>query len=85
MFVPLFLADGRKHMAKFRTYWTYSIACLVVWALLLILVAARATNHTIHNVLLVFAGWAIAWVSTTIARFVYPPPKRWLQAKPPAS
>jgi hypothetical protein len=27
---------------------------------------------------LVFGGWVIAWVSGTIARFVYPPPDRWL-------
>jgi hypothetical protein len=27
--------------------------------------------------LLVFGGWWICWVSATIARYVYPPPKRW--------
>src|SRR5205823_332661 len=27
--------------------------------------------------LLVFFGFCIGWVSTTIARYVYPPPKRW--------
>jgi hypothetical protein len=26
---------------------------------------------------LVFFGFCIGWVSTTIARYVYPPPKRW--------
>ena len=25
----------------------------------------------------VFGGFAIAWVSGTIARYVYPPPARW--------
>jgi hypothetical protein len=29
-----------------------------------------------HNILLVFAGFAIGWVSATIARYVYPPPKK---------
>jgi hypothetical protein len=27
--------------------------------------------------LLVFYGFCIGWVSTTIARYIYPPPKRW--------
>ena len=27
--------------------------------------------------LLVFSGFGICWVSATIARYVYPPPKRW--------
>jgi hypothetical protein len=71
-------------MVKYRNYCAYSIGCFVVWAVLLALVAAKGSHDTRHNVLLVFAGWAIAWVSTTIARFVYPPPKRWLRANTPA-
>jgi hypothetical protein len=67
-------------MAKYRNYWTYSIACSVVWSVILAVVAASGSRDKVHNVLLVFGGWAIAWVSTTIARFVYPPPKRWLKA-----
>ena len=30
-----------------------------------------------QGILLVFFGFCIGWVSTTIARYVYPPPKRW--------
>jgi hypothetical protein len=30
-----------------------------------------------QTTLLVFSGFCIGWVSTTIARYVYPPPKRW--------
>jgi hypothetical protein len=67
-------------MAMYRNYWAYSIGCFVVWAVILASVAAQASHDTRHNVLLVFGGWTIAWVSTTIARFVYPPPKRWLRA-----
>jgi hypothetical protein len=67
-------------MSKYHNYWAYSTACFLVWGVIL---AVRATafgsSSTTHNVLLVFAGWCIAWVSTTIARSVYPPPKRWLQ------
>jgi membrane-associated phospholipid phosphatase len=71
-------------MAKNRNYWIYSLSCFVVWAILLALVGAKRNSDTRHNLLLVFGGWAIAWVSTTIARFVYPPPRRWLRANTPA-
>jgi hypothetical protein len=46
--------------------------------ILLALAAAKAKSGTFHTIVLVFAGWTLCWVST-IARFVYPPPKRWLQ------
>jgi hypothetical protein len=29
-----------------------------------------------HAVIFVFLGWWIGWLSATIARSVYPPPKR---------
>jgi hypothetical protein len=58
-----------------RTYTAYSIGCAVVWAVLLAVVAAKASSHSVHNILLVFFGWVIGWVSATIARFVYPPPR----------
>jgi hypothetical protein len=67
-------------MKKYRNYWTYSIACFLVWGVILAARAAAFGNSpTTHDVLLVFAGWCIAWVSGTIARSVYPPPARWLQ------
>ena len=62
-------------MTKFRTYTAYGIACAVAWAVLLVVVATTASNHTAHTILLVFEGWMIGWVSATVARFVYPPPK----------
>ena len=70
-------------MAKYRNYWAYSTGCLVVWAAILGFVSATGSKHATNNLLLVFGGWVIAWISTTIARFVYPPPKRWLQARTP--
>jgi hypothetical protein len=70
-------------MKKYRNYWAYSIGCFLVWGVILAVRAAMGSSSTTHNVLLVFAGWCIAWVSTTIARSVYPPPKRWLQAGSP--
>ena len=59
---------------RLRTYTAYSIGCAVVWAVLLAVVAAGKGNHDMRDVLLVFYGWVIAWVSNTIARAVYPPP-----------
>jgi hypothetical protein len=35
-------------------------------------------------ILLVFAGWAIGWLSATIARVVYPPPKSRVQGTLPS-
>jgi hypothetical protein len=70
-------------MAKCRNYWTYSVGCFVVWAVVLVLTGNKGNHLTRHNILLVFGGWTVAWISTTIARFVYPPPKRWLRANLP--
>jgi hypothetical protein len=59
-----------------RTYTGYSIACAMVWAVILAGVSAVADAATRRTFQLVFAGWAIGWLSATIARAVYPPPKR---------
>ena len=61
---------------KLRTYTSYSIACALVWAVILAVVWARADSATRHTFTLVCAGWAIGWLSATIARVVYPPPRR---------
>lgn len=57
------------------TYTTFGIGCAVVWAVVLSVVATSASKHTLHVFLLIFFGFAIGWVSATIARVVYPPPK----------
>jgi hypothetical protein len=63
-------------MRKLRgTYTRYSIACGIVWAVVLLVVGTTAKKGTFHTFLLVGAGWAIGWTSATIARSVYPPPK----------
>ena len=64
-------------MSRFRNYWVYSAGLAVVWAIVLILVFTIRGPVVGHVVLLVFAGYCIGWVTTTISRFVYPPPKRW--------
>jgi hypothetical protein len=63
-----------------NTYTGYSIGCAIVWALILVGVSSAADSATRHTVVLVFSGWWIGWLSATIARAVYPPPKRHIGA-----
>jgi hypothetical protein len=65
--------------ARMRSYTAYSIAVGIVWAVLLILVSVFASASKRDNILLVFFGFAIGWLSATIARYVYPPPKKYRQ------
>ena len=67
--------DGRHVKLRLRTYTAYSIGCAVAWAVLSAVVAARKGKRDMRTVLLVFYGWVIAWVSNTVARAVYPPPR----------
>jgi hypothetical protein len=57
-----------------HTYAGYSIGCAVVWAAILAFVAVAYPGR-LPTFWLVGAGWAIGWLSATIARSVYPPPK----------
>jgi hypothetical protein len=60
---------------RLNTYTAYSIGCAVVWAVILTFVVSVANNKA-HIFILLFFGWVIGWLSATIARFVYPPPKQ---------
>jgi hypothetical protein len=60
-----------------RNYWVYSVGLAVAWALVFVLVGLLRGGHAAQAVLPVFGGFCIGWVSTTIARYVYPPPKQW--------
>ncbi len=64
-------------MLRFRNYWIYSVGLAIAWAIVLILSLAVGGTQRAQTSLLVFSGFCIGWVSTTIARYVYPPPKRW--------
>lgn len=57
------------------TYTRYSIGCAIVWAVIAVVTATTASPDTRHTILLVGAGWWIGWLSATIARLVYPPPR----------
>jgi hypothetical protein len=67
----------RIHMwrKRARTYTSYSIACAVVWAVILATVFTHAGDSTRHTFAVFFGGWAIGWLSASIGRVVYPPPK----------
>lgn len=55
----------------------YSAGLAVVWAIVLTIVYLTNGPAVERVFLLVFGGFCIGWITTTIARFVYPPPKRW--------
>lgn len=58
-----------------HTYTGYSIGCAVVWAVIL-LATARRKEHPDANIMRqVCASWWMGWLSATIARRVYPPPR----------
>jgi hypothetical protein len=64
-------------MLRFRNYWTYSAGLAITWGIVLILAQTIGSRERVQTYLLVFGGYCIGWVSTTIARYIYPPPKRW--------
>ena len=64
-------------MNRFRNYWIYSAGLAIAWVIVLLLALTVGGTDKAQTPLLVFLGFCIGWVSTTIARYVYPPPKRW--------
>jgi hypothetical protein len=64
----------------FNTYTAYSISCAVIWGVILAAVWCHAGHTAWHTFAVFFGGWAIGWLSASIARVVYPPPK---PRKPP--
>ena len=65
-----------------RNYWTYSAGLALAWAVVFAIRAAIGGQATMDTVVKVFAGFAIGWVSATIARYVYPPPAKWTNPRP---
>ena len=64
-------------MNRFRNYWIYSAGLAIAWVIVLLLSLVVGGTERTQTTLLVFLGFCIGWVSTTIARYVNPPPKRW--------
>jgi hypothetical protein len=69
-----------RRMVSFRqaheTYTAYSIGCAIVWAVIWTVLALTTTKKTRDRIMLVGAGWWQGWLSATIARAAYPPPKK---------
>jgi len=63
---------------RMRTYTACSLGVAIVWAILLVLAPLLAPAGRRHNIFLVFR-FAIGGLSPTIARYVYPPSKRYRQ------
>jgi hypothetical protein len=47
-----------------------------VWALIWVIVPRLAKKETVDKLRIMFPGWVAGWTSATIARYVYPPPKK---------
>jgi hypothetical protein len=71
--------ESRMHR-RFGSYWVYSVGVGVALVIVLAIVET-AEPDDLHTFLLVLAGFAIGWVSGTIARYAYPPPRQWTGAK----
>jgi hypothetical protein len=65
---------------RLNTYTAYGIGCAAVWAVILIVTQRRTERRTdsqVRNTIrLIGAGWWLGWTSASIARVVYPPPKK---------
>ena len=66
-------------MNRRTSYATYSAAVGIVRAVVLMLTWLFAPASKQHTIFLVFGGFAIGWLSATIARYVYPPPRKYQQ------
>jgi hypothetical protein len=65
-----------------NSYWAYSLGCGVTWAIIWAIRGRTASGEKQRNLLVYFWGWVAGWTSATIARLVYPPPKRRESAGP---
>ena len=70
--------EGRAS-TRAHSYVGYSIGVAAAWALVLVLSAIFGSDSKQRNTVVVFGGFAIGWLSATIARYVYPPPKKYRQ------
>jgi hypothetical protein len=59
-----------------NSYSAYSIGCGIAWTGVWAIALAIDPKHTVDVLGWVFLGWMIGWTSATIARVVYPPPKK---------
>jgi hypothetical protein len=68
-------SHGFPRWRRLNTYTAYSVGCAIAWGVVWALAASDGKD--LGKLLLVFLGWVIGWTSATIARRVYPPPRKW--------
>jgi hypothetical protein len=67
---------------RLHTYAAYSVGCAIVWAGILALVRLRGDEAKAKTIYLVCYGWWLGWISASIARLVYPPPRARRKPRP---
>ena len=72
------MANLPQRVNPFRNYWVYSGGLVIAWAIILTLARTILGEQIAQTIVFVLYGFCLGWVSTTIARYGYPPPKRWL-------
>ncbi len=60
---------------RFRTYKAYSIGTGIVWGVVLVVAWLIDPSSTLDTFWLVSLGFFLGWLSATIARVMFPPPK----------
>ena len=66
----------RKTPARMNTYTAYSIGVFIAWGAVWVIAAATVKKEDLAYVFAIFVGYCIGWFSATIARALYPPPKK---------
>lgn len=61
---------------RLNTYTAYSMSCAAVWSFILAAAQRRLELGPRKMLRLACAGWWSGWLSATIARAGYPPPKQ---------
>ena len=62
--------------ARMNTYTTFSIGTFIAWAVIWAILGATEKKVTLGYIFAIFFGWCIGGASATIARALYPPPKK---------
>ena len=68
---------------RLRTYTTYSIATAVAWTIVIV-VAGGLDPAKATVVRRTFMGFALGWLAATIARYLYPPPRKYRPRRQPS-
>lgn len=61
---------------RLNNYTAYSLGCAAVWGVILLIAQSVANAETRRAMQLGCGAWWSGWTSATIARVIYPPPKK---------